>query len=100
MVIDDTGVVAQVSQDGSVAGTLDVESEPSGVCDATVDPAGRYYLTSCLGPWVVSIIGHDGTPIASWDDAEVVLSPRWTADGRGYAVTAEGGIVEVRAAAD
>ena len=99
VVIDDTGVVAQVSQDGSVAGTLDVESEPSAVCDATVDPAGRYYLTSCLEPWVVRIIGPDGTPAASWDDVEVVLSPRWTPDGRGYAVTAEGGIVEVRAGA-
>lgn len=100
VVNDDKGVVSRVSRDGAVADNLAVESAPSRVCDATVDRAGRYYLTPCLGPWRVRIIAAGGTQIGVWGEAELAEAPRWTADGRGYAVTTDGGIVEVRAGVD
>jgi hypothetical protein len=70
------------------------------VCDATLDAAGRYFLTSCYTPSGVGVYTAEGTLVGSWAGAGLVQAPRWGPDGRGYAVTAEGGIVSVRADTD
>jgi outer membrane protein assembly factor BamB len=99
--IDDNGQVLLLDSDGVVVETLDATmSDPGRVCDATTDAAGVYYLTPCLEPWDVLAFRPDGTAVGSWEGAGLVQAPRWTADGRGYAVTVDGGIVEVAAAVD
>jgi DNA-binding beta-propeller fold protein YncE len=95
---DDRGMVLLVGPDGSVEDTLVPTSlGDGGVCDATV-AADRYFLTSCYTPSGVQVYRADGSLVGSWSGPGLVQAPRWTADGRGYAVTADGGIVEVRAA--
>ena len=98
---DDRGLVMLLGPDGSVAHTLSPASlGPGGVCDATLDPAGRYFLASCFTPSGLEVFAADGTQVGDWEGPGLVQSPRWSADGRGYAVTAEGGIVEVRVETD
>ena len=95
---DDKGLVMLLAPDGSVAHTLDpAELDAGGVCDATLDAAGHYFLTSCYTPSGVDVYTADGTAVGSWSGAGLVQAPRWGPNGRGYAVTADGGIVEVRA---
>ena len=97
---DDRGLVMLLGPDGSVAQTMSPDSlGPGGVCDATLDPAGRYFLASCFTPTGLKVFTADGTQVGEWEGPGLVQSPRWSADGRGYAVTAEGGLVEVRAEA-
>jgi sugar lactone lactonase YvrE len=92
---DDAGKVVLIDQDGTVAEVVPVTATGSdGVCDASV-AADRYFLTSCFVPSAVDIYAADGTPVATWTGPGLVQSPRWTADGHGYAVTADGGIAEV-----
>ena len=99
--IDDNGQVLLLDADGAVVETLDATmSSPGRVCDATTDPAGFYYLTPCFEPWDVLALRPDGTAAGTWEGAGLVQAPRWTADGRGYAVTVDGGIVEVANAVD
>ena len=87
-----------LAPDGSVDHTLDPASlDDGGACDATLDAAGHYFLTSCYTPSGVQVYAADGTLLGSWSGAGLVQAPRWGADGRGYAVTADGGIVEVNA---
>ena len=98
---DDKGLVMLIAPDGSVAHTLDpAELDAGGVCDATLDAAGQYFLTSCYTPSGVEVYTAEGTVVGSWSGAGLVHAPRWGPDGRGYAVTAEGGIVSVRAETD
>ena len=97
---DDRGEVMLLGPDGSVVHTLSPPSlGPAGVCDATLGPAGRYFLASCFTPSGLQVYDADGTLVGDWEGPGLVQSPRWSADGRGYAVTADGGIVEVRAEA-
>jgi sugar lactone lactonase YvrE len=93
---DDRALVLLLNADGSVAGTAPVTATPPEVCDASVDPSGRYYLTACLAPWRLRVVEPDGTPATAIEDAGLVQAPRWTADGRGYAVTDDGSVVELR----
>ena len=63
------------------------------MCEATLDAAGRYYLTSCCTPWRhPASLPPKAPQVGSWTDADLAQAPRWGADGRGYAVTADGGI--------
>ncbi len=98
---DDRGLVMLLAPDGSVEHTLDpAELEAGGVCDATIDAAGHYFLTSCYTPSGVEVYTAEGTLVGSWSGAGLVQAPRWGPDGRGYAVTAAGGIVSVRSDTD
>lgn len=75
---------------------------PRGACDATVDAAGRIYVTSCedvQDPHWYGIFLPNGTLVGSRSDSTLVESPRWGQDGRGYAVTSEGGVAEVKSTA-
>jgi hypothetical protein len=95
---DDKGAVMLLGADGSVEHTLAPQGlGAGGVCDATLDAADHYFLTSCFTPSGVEVYAADGTPLGAWSDAGLVQAPRWSLDGRGYAVTSDGGIVEVRA---
>jgi DNA-binding beta-propeller fold protein YncE len=94
---DDRGRVMLLDPDGSVAQALTVTAlGPGGVCDATLDADGHYFLASCTATADGMVYATDGTLVGGWTGLGLVQSPRWTADGRGYAVTDDGGIVEVR----
>jgi hypothetical protein len=98
---DDRGVVMLLGPDGAVEQTLEPGSlDEGGVCDATLDAAGHFFLSSCITPSGLQVYEADGTLVGSWSGANVVHAPRWTPAGKGYAVTADGGIVEVRAASN
>src|SRR5262245_18669251 len=112
---DDVGVVLLWNASGEVIGgfgtqipsashTTDTvrgdELFPRGACDATADPSGRIYITSCENahdPHWTGIFSADGTPVGSWSDSPLIHSPRWGSDGRGYTVTTSGGVAEVEA---
>jgi len=95
---DDKGLIMLLGPEGSVEHTLVPASlDEGGVCDATINATGHYFLASCFTPSGVQVYTADGTLVGSWSGAGLVQSPRWGSDGRGYAVTADGGIVEVRA---
>src|SRR4029077_15346247 len=72
---------------------------PHGDCDATADPAGRIYITSCDDAHWYGIFLADGTLVGSRSNSPLVESPRWSPDGRGYTVTSDGGGAEVEATA-
>ncbi len=94
---DDAGVVMLLDPDGTVVDTLDGMTMPAGgVCDATVDPLGRYYLSECFTSSGLRVY-LDGEQVGAWVDAGVIHAPRWDAEGHGYAVTADGGVVEMAA---
>ncbi len=94
--IDDQPLLARLDpRDGAVAGVVPVQAAPARLCDVTSDRLDRLFLTPCLPPWEVRIVGPDGDPLGG-ADLDVEQSPRWSADGRGYAVTSDGGIAEVR----
>ena len=98
---DDKGLIMLLGPEGSVEHTLDPASlDEGGACDATTDSTGHYFLASCFTPSGVQVYTADGTLVGSWSGAGLVQAPRWGADGRGYAVTHDGGIVEVRLGTD
>ena len=66
---DDKGVVMLLAPDGSVEHTLaPAELDAGGVCDATIDAAGHYFLTSCYTPSGVQVY----RPTAPWSAAGAV----------------------------
>ena len=97
VVIDDKGLVVRMDTDGRVVDSVDAQARPTELCDASAGPTELVYLAACLEPWVVRVVEPDGTLVGTWDDAELVQAPRWTPDGRGYAVMSDGGLAEVRA---
>ena len=98
---DDRGLVMLLGADGSVVHTLTPGAlGDDGVCDATVDAAGHYFLTSCSGRSGVQVYDADGALLGDWEGPGLVQSPRWSTDGRGYAVASDGGVVEVQVASD
>ena len=98
--IDDQALVLLLDTGGEVAGTAPIKATPPELCDASVDPDGRYYHTACLAPWRLGVVEPDGTASFTLEDAGLVQSPRWSAEGRGYAVTEDGSLVELRTEVD
>ena len=94
---DDAGVVVLISPDGSVAEAPFGDQFSSGdLCDTTVQ-AGLFYLTTCATPSPLDVYDADGALVGTVADAGLAQSPRWGPDGTGYAVTADGGLVELEA---
>ena len=92
------GVVMLLGPDGAVADTLDADLVGAGRgVRRDRRPGGPLLPDPCFTPSGVQVSDADGTRSASWSGAGLAQAPRWGADGRGYAVTADGGIVEVRA---
>jgi hypothetical protein len=114
---DDAGSVLLWDASGDVIGSFGSEAPsplgapdvstgrglfPQGACDATSDSQGLVYVTGCDEATDANWSGvflEDGTPVGSWVDSPLSNSPRWGADGRGYAVTTSGGVAEVQTTA-
>jgi sugar lactone lactonase YvrE len=97
---DDAGVVVLIAPDGSVAEAPFGESFSSGdLCDTT-EHAGLFYLTTCTTPSPLAVYDADGALVGTVAEAGLAQSPRWGLDSTGYAVTADGGLVELEARTD
>jgi sugar lactone lactonase YvrE len=110
---DDQGLVRYLRPDGTIDGGFGTPSSggeeflnitgkgefPDGACDATVDPQGLIYVTSCQDrTWPrhsTRVFDTSGRLTGLWSRDPLARSPVFTGESTAYAVTYDGNLVEL-----